>query len=204
MTPEANKFQFAFDQENRPTREEAEEAVRTLIRWAGDSPEREGLVDTPARVVRSYEEFFAGYREDPAAMLSRTFEEVGGYDDMVMLCDIKVESHCEHHIVPILGNAHIAYVPDRKVVGISKLARVVDVFAKRMQTQETMTAQIADTIQSALMPKGVALLIEANHQCMTTRGARKPGAGMVTTRFTGVFDDDAALRDRFLAQVHRP
>ena len=203
MTPEANKFHLAINQEERPSREEAEEAVRTLIRWAGDSPEREGLVDTPARVVRSYEEFFSGYREDAVTMLSRTFEEVEGYDDMVLLRDIAVESHCEHHIVPILGEAHIAYIPDRRVVGISKLARVVDIFAKRMQTQEAMTAQIADTIQSALRPKGVALLVEAGHQCMTTRGVRKPDANMVTTRFTGVFDEDAVLRDRFLMQVGR-
>ena len=203
MTPEANKLHIAFDQENRPSREEAEEAVRTLIRWAGDSPDREGLVDTPARVARSYEEFFSGYREDAAAMLSRTFEEVEGYDDMVILRGIRVESHCEHHIVPILGEAHVAYIPDRRVVGISKLARVVDIFARRMQTQEAMTAQIADAIQSALAPRGVALLVEADHQCMTTRGVRKPGVGMVTSRFTGVFDEDAALRERFLAQVGR-
>ena len=201
MTPEANKFHLAVDQDDRPSREEAEEAVRTLIRWAGDSPEREGLVDTPARVARSYEEFFSGYHEDAAAMLSRTFEEVEGYDDMVMLRGIRVESHCEHHIVPIMGEAHIAYIPNRRVVGISKLARVVEIFSRRMQTQETMTAQIADTIQSALMPKGVALLIEAAHQCMTTRGVRKPGVAMVTTRFTGVFGEDEKLRNRFLLQT---
>ena len=203
MTPEANKFHLAVGQDDRPSRAEAEEAVRTLIRWAGDSPEREGLVETPARVARSYEEFFSGYREDAAAMLSRTFEEVEGYDDMVMLRGIRVESHCEHHIVPILGEAHIAYIPDRRVVGISKLARVVEIFSRRMQTQEAMTAQIADTIQSALMPKGVALVVEAAHQCMTTRGVRKPGVAMVTTRFTGVFGEDDALRNRFLLQAGR-
>ena len=203
MTPDANKIRLAVDKDDRPSRDQAEEAVRTLIRWAGDSPEREGLVDTPARVVRAYEEFFSGYQEDAADVLSRTFEEVEGYDDMVLLRNIRVESHCEHHIVPIIGQAHIAYLPDRRVVGISKLARVVDIFAKRMQTQETMTAQIADTVQSALAPKGVALLIEAGHQCLSTRGAHKPDVSMVTTRFTGVFGEDRDLRNRFLEQVGR-
>ena len=202
MNPyETNEISLAHDNETRPSREEAEEAVRTLIRWAGDSPEREGLTDTPSRVVRSYEEFFAGYREDAVGMLARTFEEVEGYDDLVMLRNIRVESYCEHHIVPILGTAHIAYLPDQRVVGISKLARVIDIFAKRMQTQETMTAQIADTIQSVLMPKGVALLVDATHQCMTTRGVHKSDVSMVTTRFTGVFNDDHNLRDRFLTQI---
>lgn len=186
---------------NRPTREEAEAAVRTLIEWTGDNPDREGLVDTPARVIRSYDEFFAGYQEDAAEMLARTFEEVDGYDDMVLLKNIRVESYCEHHIVPILGTASIAYFPDRKVVGISKLARVIDIFAKRLQTQETMTAQIAETIQTILEPKGVALIVDAQHQCMTTRGVRKPGVSMVTTRFTGIFADDRQLQTRFLAQV---
>jgi len=201
MTPyDSNKLSLQVDN-TRPSREEAEDAVRTLIRWAGDHPEREGLMDTPARVVRSYEEFFAGYQEDAAEMLSRTFEEVDGYDDMVLLRDIRMESYCEHHIVPILGSASIAYFPDRRVVGISKLARVIDIFAKRLQTQETMTAQIADTIQSVLQPKGVALIIDAQHQCMTTRGVHKQGVSMVTTRFTGVFEENAALRDRFLLQT---
>ena len=185
----------------RPTREEAEAAVRTLIEWTGDNPDREGLVDTPARVIRSYDEFFAGYQEDAAEMLARTFEEVDGYDDMVLLKNIRVESYCEHHIVPILGSASIAYFPDRKVVGISKLARVIDIFAKRLQTQETMTAQIAETIQTILEPKGVALIVDAQHQCMTTRGVRKPGVSMVTTRFTGIFADDPTLQNRFLMQV---
>ena len=185
----------------RPTREEAEAAVRTLIEWTGDNPDREGLLDTPARVIRSYDEFFAGYQEDAAEMLARTFEEVDGYDDMVLLKNIRVESYCEHHIVPILGTASIAYFPDRKVVGISKLARVIDIFAKRLQTQETMTAQIAETIQTILEPKGVALIVDAQHQCMTTRGVRKHGVSMVTTRFTGVFADDAQLQTRFLTQV---
>lgn len=204
MTPyDANKLALQVDN-TRPSRDEAEEAVRTLIRWAGDHPEREGLSDTPARVVRSYEEFFAGYKEDAAEMLSRTFEEVDGYDDMVLLRDIRIESYCEHHIVPILGTASIAYFPDRRVVGISKLARVIDIFAKRLQTQETMTAQIADTIQSVLQPRGVALIVDAQHQCMTTRGVHKQGVSMVTTRFTGVFENDQALRDRFLLQTgHR-
>ena len=158
-------------------------------------------MDTPARVVRSYEEFFAGYRENAAEMLARTFEEVEGYSDLVLLRNIRIESYCEHHIVPILGVAHIAYLPDRRVVGISKLARVIDIFSKRMQTQETMTAQIADTIQSVLQPRGVALLVDAAHQCMTTRGVHKPDVSMITTRFTGVFDEDEALRNRFLSQV---
>ena len=158
MTPyDTGKISLAVENEDRPSREEAENAVRTLIRWAGDNPEREGLMDTPARVVRSYEEFFAGYRENAAEMLARTFEEVEGYSDLVLLRNIRIESYCEHHIVPILGVAHIAYLPDRRVVGISKLARVIDIFSKRMQTQETMTAQIADTIQSVLQPRGVAL-----------------------------------------------
>ena len=197
----------------RPSRDEAEAAVKVLLKWAGDDPSREGLVDTPARVVRSYEEFFAGYAENPEEMLTRTFEEIEGYDDMVMLRDISLQSHCEHHMVPILGKAHIAYMPDKRVVGISKLARVLasdkrvvgisklarvlDIFAKRLQTQETMTSQIADTIQNALKPRGVALLIDANHECMSTRGVCKTDVSMITTRFTGVFETDADLRARF-------
>ena len=201
MTPyDTGKISLAVENEDRPSREEAENAVRTLIRWAGDNPEREGLMDTPAQVVRSYEEFFAGYRENAADMLARTFEEVEGYSDLVLLRNIRIESYCEHHIVPILGVAHIAYLPDRRVVGISKLARVIDIFSKRMQTQETMTAQITDTIQSVLQPRGVALLVDATHQCMTTRGVHAD-VSMITTSFTGVFDEDETLRNRFLSQV---
>ena len=185
----------------RPSREEAEAAVRTLISWAGDNPDREGLIGTPDRVVRAYEEFFAGYTEDPDEVLSRTFEEVEGYDDMVMLRDIALESHCEHHMVAILGRAHIAYVPTDRVVGISKLARVIDIYAKRLQTQETMTAQIADTINRCLQPQGVAILIEAKHQCMTTRGIKKPDVATITTQFTGVFRTDPRLEQRFMAMI---
>ena len=187
--------------DQRPTREEAEAAVETLIRWMGETPGREGLVDTPARVVRAWEEFCAGYDEDPTSLLSSTFEEVEGYDDMVMLRSIRMESHCEHHLVPILGVAHIAYLPDRRVVGISKLARVLDGFSRRLQTQETLTAQVADCIQTALKPRGVAVLIDAQHQCMTTRGVHKPDVSMVTTRFTGAFETDRDLRNRFLDQT---
>lgn len=184
----------------RPTRQEAEAAVRTLIRWAGDTPEREGLRDTPRRVAKAYEEFFAGYDEDPVAILSRTFEEVEGYDDIVMLRDIALESHCEHHMVPILGKVHLAYLPNSRVVGISKLARVVEVYAKRLQTQETMTAQIARAIESTLAPRGVAILVDAKHQCMTTRGVHKPDAATITTRFTGVFREERYER-RFLELI---
>ena len=185
----------------RPSRAEAEAAVETLLRWMGETPTREGLVETPARVVRAWEEFCAGYGEDPAVLLNSTCEEVEGYDDMVMLRDIRMESHCEHHLVPILGTAHIAYLPDRRVVGISKLARVLDGFARRLQTQETLTAQVADCIQTALQPRGVAVLIDAQHQCMTTRGVHKPEVSMVTTRFTGAFQDDGDLRNRFLTMA---
>ena len=187
--------------QTKPSREEAEAAVEVLLRWAGDDPTREGLIDTPARVARAYEEFFAGYDENPGEMLARTFEEVEGYDDMVMLRHIELMSHCEHHMVPIIGVAHIAYIPDRRVVGISKLARVLDIFARRLQTQETMTAQVAQTIQDALKPKGVAVMVDAQHQCMTTRGVKKNSVSMVTTRFTGVFDADNSLRDRFFQQI---
>ena len=187
---------------NRPTRAEAEAAVETLLRWAGDDPSREGLVDTPARVARAYEEFFSGYQDNPEEMLARTFEEVDGYDDMVMLRDISLQSHCEHHMVPILGKAHIAYLPNKRVVGISKLARVLDSFGRRLQTQETMTAQVASAIQTALQPLGVAILVDAKHQCMTTRGVKKPDVSMVTTRFTGVFKEKADLRERFYQQIN--
>jgi|TARA_R100000322_G_scaffold66931_3_gene42021 GTP cyclohydrolase IA len=185
----------------KPSREEAEAAVRTLIAWAGDNPDREGLIDTPGRVTRAYEEFFEGYQADPFKELSRTFEEVEGYQDMVMLRDINIESHCEHHMVPILGRAHIAYVPTKKVVGISKLARVIEIYGKRLQTQETMTAQIAGTINAALQPQGVAILIEAKHQCMTTRGIKKPDVATITTQFTGVFRDDPRMEARFMQMI---
>jgi GTP cyclohydrolase I len=188
---------------NRPSRAEAEAAVRTLIRWAGDDPDREGLRATPDRVVRSYEEFFAGYLDEPIEILSRTFEEISGYDEVVVLKDIPFESHCEHHMVPIIGRAHVGYLPDRRVVGISKLARVVEVYARRLQIQEKMTAEIAHTILLALQPKGVAVVIEATHECMTTRGIHRPGVGMVTSQMLGVFRDDASTRREFLALIGR-
>ena len=185
----------------RPTRAEAEEAVRTLLRWAGDDPSREGLVDTPARVARAYEEFFAGYGIDPVALLERTFEETDGYDEIVLLRDIRLESHCEHHMVPIIGRAHVAYLPHRRVIGISKLARVLEAYARRLQIQEKLTAQIANTIQEVLEPRGVAVVIEAAHQCMTTRGVHKPGVTMVTSRMLGAFRDDPTTRREFLAMI---
>jgi GTP cyclohydrolase IA len=188
----------------RPTREEAEAAVRTLLRWAGEDPEREGLRDTPARVVRSYEEFFAGYGVDPVALLERTFEETDGYDEVVLLRDIRVESYCEHHMVPIIGRAHIAYLPDRRVVGISKLARMVEAYAKRLQIQEKLTAQIANTLNDVLQPRGVAVVIEAGHQCMTTRGVHKVGVSMVTSRMLGEFRDNVATRREFLSMIRGP
>jgi GTP cyclohydrolase I len=188
----------------RPSRAEAESAVRTLIGWAGDDPDREGLQDTPRRVADAFEEYFAGYRLDPADVLSKTFDEIGGYDDLVMLRDIRVESHCEHHLAPFLGVAHVAYLPDGRILGISKIARVVEIFAKRLQTQETLTAQIADAIETALQPRGVAVLIEAEHQCMSMRGVRQPGVKTITTRFTGALEADASYRDRFLQMVHGP
>jgi len=170
------------DHADRPSREEAEAAVRVLIRWAGDDPAREGLVDTPSRVIRSYEEFFAGYAQNPRDILARTFSEVQGYDEMIVLKDIRFESYCEHHMVPIIGRAHVAYLPRERVVGISKLARLVDAFAKRLQIQEKMTAQIADTLEEVLQPLGVGVILEATHQCMSTRGVHKAGASMVTSR----------------------
>jgi GTP cyclohydrolase IA len=191
-------------QARRPTREEAEEAVRTLIRLAGDDPEREGLRGTPERVVRAYQEFFSGYDEDPVALLQRTFEETNGYDEIVALKDIRFESHCEHHIAPIIGKVHVAYLPDKRVVGISKLARLVDVYAKRLQIQEKMTAQIANTLDEVLQPKGVAVVIEAAHQCMTTRGVHKPGVTMVTSRMLGAFRDDPLSRREVLAMIGTP
>ena len=186
---------------DRPSRNEVEEAVRTLIRWAGDDPEREGLLGTPDRVARAYEEFFAGYGQEPQEILQKTFEEVEGYDEMVVLRDIPFESHCEHHMVPIIGKAHVGYLPHHRVVGISKLARVVDAYAKRLQIQEKMTAQIADAIDGALQPLGVAVIIESEHHCMTTRGVHKDGTSMVTSRMIGAFRDDIQLRREFQAMA---
>jgi len=188
---------------SKPSRAAAEAAVRTLIRWAGDDPTREGLLDTPKRVVKAYEEWFEGYRKDPDAILARVFEEVEGYDDIVLLKDIRVESVCEHHMAPIIGKANLAYMPDKRVVGISKLARLVDAYGKRMQVQEKMTAQIADTLQKTLQPKGVAVMVEAEHHCMSTRGVHKHGVDTVTTRFTGVFQDNPALETRFMRLIGR-
>ena len=187
--------------DRRPSREEAEAAVRTLLRWTGDDPTREGLIDTPSRVVRAYEEFFEGYTIDPVNLLERTFEETDGYDEIVLLRDIRLESHCEHHMVPIIGRCHVAYLPHRRVVGISKLARVVEAYAKRLQIQEKLTAQIANTIQDILQPKGVAVVIEAAHQCMTTRGVHKPGVTMVTSRMLGAFREDPNTRRELLAMI---
>jgi GTP cyclohydrolase I len=187
--------------EGRPTQEEAEAAVRTLLRWAGDDPEREGLRDTPARVTRSYLELFAGYDVDPVALLERTFEEVEGYDEIVLLRDIRLESYCEHHMVPIIGRAHVAYLPHTRVVGISKLARVVDAYAKRLQIQEKLTVQIANTINDVLQPRGVAVVIEAGHQCMTTRGVHKPGVSMVTSRMLGAFRNNPDTRRELLSMI---
>ena len=185
----------------KPSRAEAEAAVRILLMWAGEDPDREGLQDTPARVARAYGEFFRGYAEDPVAILARTFEEIEGYDEMVVLRDIRIESHCEHHMVPIIGRAHVAYLPNTRVVGISKLARVVDAYAHRFQIQEKLTAQIANTINDVLQPRGVAVVIEANHQCMSTRGVHKPGASMITSRMLGAFRDDPSTRREFLAMI---
>ena len=185
----------------RPTREEAEEAVRTLIAWAGDDPSREGLLDTPRRVTKAYKEFFAGYDEDPKAILSKTFKEVGGYDDIVMVKDIPFASHCEHHMVPFVGKAHIAYLPHDGVVGISKLARLVEVFSKRLQVQEVLTAQIIDAINEHLNPRGAAVMLEAEHMCMSMRGVRAHGAMTVTQRFTGVFAEEKSEQDRFFQLV---
>ena len=190
--------------EPRPTREAAEAAVRTLLRWAGDDPAREGLIDTPKRVASAYEDWFSGYKEDPEEYLLRTFEEVEGYDDMIVLKDIRFESHCEHHLAPIIGRAHVGYLPTNKVVGISKLARVVDAFARRLQVQEKMNAQIANCIQKVLEPKGVAVVIEAAHQCMTTRGVHKPGVTMVTSTMLGEFRKNPLTRREFLSVIGNP
>ena len=182
----------------KPTREEAEAAVRTMLAWTGDNPDREGLVETRKRVVRAYEQFFAGYEMDPKEVLSKVFEEVEGYDEMVIVKDIRVESHCEHHIVPILGKAHVGYLPNKRIVGISKLARVVDIFGKRLQTQEVMTAQIANVINEVLEPKGVAVVMNAKHQCMTTRGVHKPESSTITSTMLGAFRENPDTRAEFM------
>ena len=185
----------------RPSRQEAEAAVKTLLLWTGDDPAREGLLDTPARVAKAYRELFGGYGEDPKEVLGRTFEEVAGYDDLVLVKDIAFHPHCEHHMVPIIGKAHVAYLPDGRVLGLSKIARVIDIFARRLQTQESMTAQVAHSIQDALEPRGVAVMIEAEHMCMAMRGIRKQGSTTLTTTFTGVFKDDPQEQMRFMSMV---
>jgi GTP cyclohydrolase I len=189
---------------NKPSKEEALNAVRTLISWAGDDPDREGLIETPDRVVRSYNEFFAGYKEDPEKVLGKTFEEVEGYDEVVLVRNIRVESHCEHHMVPIVGVAHVGYIPNKRVVGISKLARVVDIYGKRLQTQETMTALIADTIDRVLEPKGVAVVIDANHECMSTRGIHKTESSTITSTMLGSFRDNIETRAEFMNLINSP
>lgn len=189
---------------DKPSEVEVLEAVRKLILWAGDDPDREGLIETPKRVAKAYKEFFSGYHDDPIEILSKTFEEVEGYDDAVIVRDIRVESHCEHHMVPIIGVAHVGYIPNNRVVGISKLARIVDVFGKRLQTQETMTSQIANIIQKVLEPKGVAVVIDASHQCMTTRGVHKHESSTVTSAMKGIFKENAVTRNEFLSFVTLP
>jgi len=189
---------------NKPTKEEAMKAVKTLIEWAGDDPSREGLIETPKRVVKAYNEFFQGYDQDPEEVLNKTFEEVEGYDDAVIVRNIRVESHCEHHMVPILGVAHVGYIPNNRVVGISKLARVVDIYAKRLQTQETMTAQIANILDKVLQPKGVAVVIDAGHQCMSTRGIHKTESSTITSRMLGIFRDKPETRTEFMHLIHSP
>jgi GTP cyclohydrolase I len=191
-------------EQSRPSREDAETAITTLLRWAGDDPTREGLLDTPARVARAFEDWFSGYNVDPEDYLKRTFEEVEGYDEMIVLRDIRFESHCEHHLAPIIGKAHVAYLPTNRVVGISKLARVVEAYARRLQVQEKMNAQIANCIQKVLEPKGVAVVIEAQHQCMTTRGVHKPGVTMVTSTMLGAFRKDPMTRREFLTIIGNP
>lgn len=192
------------DTSNRPSRTEAEQAVEVLLRWAGDDPAREGLLDTPKRVTKAFEQFFSGYTVDPAELLSRTFEEVEGYDEMVVLRDIRMESHCEHHLAPFIGVVHIAYLPNKRVVGISKLARLVDAYSKRLQIQEKLTAQIANTLNDMLQPKGVAVVVEAAHQCMTTRGVHKPGVTMQTSRMLGLFRNDPRTRQEFFSLINAP
>ena len=186
----------------KPSRKEAEEAVRTLIKWAGEDVKREGLIDTPKRVVNAYTDWFSGYEEDPKEILKRTFSETGGYDEVIMLKDIRIESHCEHHIAPFIGNAHVAYLPNKRVVGISKLARITNIFAKRMQVQEKLTSQIATCIQECLKPRGVAVVVEAQHECMTTRGVHMPGISMVTSKLLGKFRTDASTRREFYSMLN--
>ena len=193
-----NSLKSQIKNKHNPTEIEAMEAVKTLISWAGDDPTREGLLETPKRVIKAYKEFFQGYNTDPDKILSKTFEEVAGYDEMVVIKDIRLESHCEHHMVPILGKAHVAYIPNKRVVGISKLARIIDCYAKRLQTQETMTAQVAACIQRVLIPKGVAVVVDAAHQCMTTRGVQKATATTITSRMLGLFRTDARTRMEFM------
>ena len=201
VTPPPQGTAVAQGSLSRPTRDEAEDAVRTLLRWACDDPTREGLRDTPARVVRAYEEWFDGYHVDPVSLLERTFEETDGYDEIVLLRDIRLESVCEHHMAAIVGRAHVAYLPHRRVVGISKLARVVDAYAKRLQIQEKLTAQIANTINEVLQPRGTAVVIEATHQCMTTRGVHKLGTSLVTSRMLGAFRTDPSTRRELMAMI---
>jgi GTP cyclohydrolase I len=193
-----NPTLVTIPKEERPSQQEAEEAVRTLIAWAGDNNQREGLLDTPKRVAKAFREWFSGYDEDPQTVLAKTFEEVEDYDEMVLLKNMRFESHCEHHMAPIIGMAHVAYIPDRRVVGISKLARLVDIYARRLQTQETMTAQIADTLQNVLQPKGVAVVVDAMHQCMTTRGVHKSETSTITSRLHGLFKTDPRTRQEFM------
>jgi GTP cyclohydrolase IA len=199
-----SKTPLRADALEKPTRAEAEAAIRTMLRWTGDDPDREGLKDTPARVVRAFEDWFSGYGQDPEEYMRRTFEEVEGYDNMIVLRDIRFESHCEHHLAPIIGRAHVGYLPNNKIVGISKLARVVEAYARRLQVQEKMNAQIANTIQRVLEPKGVAVVIEASHQCMTTRGVHKSGVSMVTSTMLGDFRDNEITRREFLAVIGNP
>ncbi|WP_428697562.1 GTP cyclohydrolase I FolE [Stappia sp.] len=201
LKPVAQRGDAADASLGRPTREQAEAAVRTLLAWAGDNPEREGVLDTPKRVAKAYEEIFSGYFQDPAEHLQRTFEDVGGYDDIVLVRGIPFFSHCEHHMLPFIGEAHVAYYPTDGVVGLSKIARVVDIFAKRLQTQENLTAQIVDALDTNLAPRGIAVMLEAEHQCMTMRGVQKRGVSTITTQFTGVFRDDPNEQVRFMSLV---
>ncbi len=202
MDAVVQKLALETSENSRPSREEAERAVRVLLRWAGEDPDREGLAETPARVAKAYRELFAGYDQDVTEVLGRTFEEVAGYDDLVLVKDIPFHSHCEHHMVPIKGVAHVAYMPDGKVLGLSKVARTVDIFARRLQTQEALTSQIANSIQDILAPQGVAVMIEAEHMCMSMRGIQKEGSTTLTTTFTGSFKSDAALQARFMMMLN--